>query len=71
MEPIGIEYWAIIIGILLLYLFPFIHLLVSSRSHGGAKFGWFLAILFFSYLAYLVFLIITQPVKDAQSTSQY
>jgi len=52
--------------ILVLFLIPVVHVLVSSRSHGGAKFGWFLATVFFSWLAYIVFLIVTQGRKDAQ-----
>jgi len=50
--------------ILLVLLIPPVHVIASSRSHGGAKFGWFLATLFFSWLAYIVFLIVTQKTKD-------
>ena len=41
-------------------IFPF-YVLFSSRSEGGAKFGWFLITLFFSWVGFAVFLIVTQP----------
>ncbi len=53
-----------IVAVLLLLFFPMLHVLVSARSHGGAKFGWLLAMLFFSWLAYIVFVIVTQKNID-------
>lgn len=53
-----------IVAVLLLLFFPILHVLVLARSHGGAKFGWLLAMLFFSWLAYIVFLIVTQKNID-------
>jgi hypothetical protein len=46
--------------------------LFSSRSHGGAKFGWFIITLLFSWLGFAIFLIVTQkPQKgDAAKTSK-
>ena len=46
-----------------IYLVPIIWVLVSSRSHGGAKFGWFILVLFFSWLGVAAFLIVTQAPK--------
>lgn len=65
----GVSIWQllIILAIVFLFIVPLIHVLASSRSHGGAKFGWFMAVFLFSWLAYIVFLIVTQPAKDAQS----
>ncbi|QFT54423.1 hypothetical protein [Microbulbifer sp. THAF38] len=60
----GISIWQLII--ILLLIVPIVHVLISSRSHGGAKVGWFFGVLFFSWLVYAVFLIVTQPVKDAK-----
>ena len=60
MDP---EIFAILI-VLIIYIFPLIHVVASSRSHGGAKFGWFFAALFFWWLAYIVFLIVTQKTAD-------
>jgi hypothetical protein len=51
----------------LIYLTPIIWVLASGRSHGGAKFGWFLVIIFFSWLGFAAFLIITQASKDRRS----
>lgn len=45
-------------------IWPIFHVLVSSRSHGGAKFAWLVIVLFFSWLAYLIFLISTQTDAD-------
>ena len=64
----GISIWQFIIVIILLA--PLIHVLVSSRSHGGAKFGWFMLVLFFSWLAYIAFLIITQNKADQKTAEQ-
>lgn len=61
-----------IIGIALLvifiiYLLPIIWVLASGRSHGGAKFGWFLITVFFSWLGLAAFLIFTQGAKDRRN----
>ena len=64
------EILGVSIGLLILfiiYLAPIIWVLVSGRSHGGAKFGWFLVTIFFSWLGLAAFLIITQASKDRRS----
>lgn len=43
--------------------------LFSSRSGGGAKFGWFLIALFFSWLGFAVFLILTQKSSQRYTPS--
>ncbi|WP_444957324.1 hypothetical protein [Microbulbifer sp. ZKSA002] len=63
---IGIIEWILLLALLLFFILPAAHVILSSRSHGGAKFGWVIGILVFSWVAYAAFLIITQPVKDAQ-----
>jgi len=55
-----ISIWQIII--LIVALFPILHVLISDRSSGGAKFGWFLATLFLSWIGYIAFLVLT-PTK--------
>lgn len=64
----GISLWQLIV-ILLLFV-PLIHVLVSSRAHGGAKVGWLLAVLFFSWLAYIAFLIVTQKALDEKKRAK-
>lgn len=59
--------WALLI-IAFIYLTPIIWVLLSRRSHGGAKFGWFMVILFFSWLGLAVFLIVTQAQRNRSST---
>jgi uncharacterized membrane protein len=54
----------VIVIVTLIFVGPLFHILLSSRSHGGAKFGWFLAYLFFSWFAYIIFLIATQKHAD-------
>jgi hypothetical protein len=50
------------------YLGPIIWVLSSSRSRGGAKFGWFIVVLLFSWLGLAVFLIVTQALRNRQTT---
>ena len=57
----GISLWQLII--LLLILLPSVYVLVSGRSHGGAKFGWFIVALLLSWIGLAVFLIVTQKEK--------
>jgi hypothetical protein len=64
-EILGLSIALLIIFIV--YLLPIIWVLVSGRSHGGAKFGWFLVAVFFSWLGLAAFLIITQASKDRRS----
>jgi membrane protein implicated in regulation of membrane protease activity len=66
------EILALSIALLILfivYLLPIIWVLVSGRSHGGAKFGWFIVVLFFSWLGVAVFLIVTQAPKRERPPS--
>jgi hypothetical protein len=51
-----------------IYLTPVIWVLLSGRSRGGAKLGWFLVVLFFSWLGLAVFLIVTQALRNRQNT---
>jgi len=60
-ETIGL---LVIVLILLIYGTPLIWVLTSGRSHGGAKFGWFLVTVFFSWLGLAAFLISTQAPED-------
>jgi len=64
-EILGLSIALLILFIV--YLLPIIWVLVSGRSHGGAKFGWFLVTVFFSWLGLAAFLIITQASKDRRS----
>lgn len=59
----------LILLVAIIYLGPILHILISRRSHGGAKFGWFLAELFLPFIAYIVFLIATQNAADSISPS--
>lgn len=52
--------------VFVIYGLPVVWVLLSRRSRGGAKFGWFIVTVLFSWLALAVFLITTQPAK-AQS----
>lgn len=46
------------------YVLPVLWVLLSGRSHGGAKFGWFLVTVFFSWVGLAAFLIFTQSASD-------
>ena len=52
--------WVPLVFVALFYLTPILWVLLSSRSRGGAKFGWFILVLLFSWLGFAVFLIVTQ-----------
>ena len=52
------------VAVLLLFIVAPIHILLSRRSHGGAKFGWFLTTFFLPFFGYIAFLILTQPPKS-------
>jgi hypothetical protein len=60
---------SLILVFVVVYVGPMVHILASRRSHGGEKFGWFLAELFLPIIAYVVFLIVTQKVVDSNSNS--
>lgn len=51
-----------ILGWIIVFFFawPIIHVLFSGRSTGGATFAWFVFTLCFSWISYLIFLIVTQ-----------
>jgi uncharacterized membrane protein len=61
--------WALLI-VAFVYLTPILWVLLSRRSHGGAKLGWFLVVLFFSSLGLAVFLIVTQASRNQPNTSR-
>ncbi len=46
--------------LIILLAIPLVHVILSPRSEGGAKVGWFILMLLFSWLAYPVYLIATQ-----------
>ena len=54
--------------ILFIYLTPVIWVLLSGRSRGGSKFGWFIVTVLFSWLGLAVFLIVTQATSNRPRT---
>jgi len=61
--------WMIFILVFVLgWLVCLFYVLVSDRSSGGAKFGWFLITFFFHWLGFAVFLIVTQKPRAQQAT---
>ena len=61
----GISIW----HVFLIVVLPLIHVIRSRRSQDGAKIGWSLAVIFFPILGYIIYLIVTQPAKNAQQSS--
>ncbi|WP_299948502.1 hypothetical protein [uncultured Microbulbifer sp.] len=51
----GISIWQLII--LFLLVFPLVHVAISKKVSGWSKFFWLVAVLIFSWLAYIVFLL--------------
>ncbi len=64
MESFSIWHWIIILGVLVAAFAPVLWVIASDRSHGGAKIGWLLVVIFFSWLGLAAFLIFTQAQKD-------
>ena len=60
----GMGTWQLVV--LFMIIIPIFHVVGSKRSYGGAKFGWFLAVIFFPVLGYIGFLIITQPKRQPE-----
>jgi hypothetical protein len=60
-------FWAPLIVIFVL-LTPILWVLFSNRSRGGAKLGWFLVVMFFSWLGLAKFLIATQTPRNREDT---
>lgn len=65
MELGGISiFQLLVLAIIGFYFWAIVHVLTSERSHGGAKFGWFVGVLLVPLITYPVFLIVTQKVID-------
>jgi hypothetical protein len=58
--------FVILFTILFVLFAPIVWVLASSRSHGGAKFGWLIVALLFSWLGLAVFLIATQATRNRE-----
>jgi len=54
---------ALLLIIVLVTVVPPILVLTSNRVDGGAKFGWFVGAVVFSWIAYIVFMIVTSKEK--------
>lgn len=65
MESFSIWHWIIILGLLVAAFAPLLWVIASDRSHGGAKLGWLLLVIFFSWVGLAAFLILTQSRKDS------
>lgn len=68
----SLSWWQVAIPFVifsLVYLVPIVWVLSSGRSHGGAKLGWFIVVLFFSWLGLAVFLIVSQAPKHDRPSS--
>ena len=53
--------------ILLLWVLPIIHVIISDRSRGPARFLWFVAVLIFSWVGYIVYLLATRRPKSLKN----
>lgn len=64
MKPEETAALIVISVILLAYFTPPVWVLFSRRSEGGAKFGWFILTIAFSWVALGAFLILTKAPPD-------
>lgn len=51
--------------IVLIWLFPILHILFSSKIGGNERLAWLLAVIFISWLAYIFFLLLA-PIKKEE-----
>jgi len=61
-DSAGLGLFIILIGILI-YAFPVLHIISSSKVRGGEKVAWLIAVLFISWFAYIFFLLLA-PLKN-------
>jgi len=66
-SPDPFEQLFVLVFTLAVLLAPIIWVLASSRSHGGAKFGWFIVVVLFSWLGLAAFLIVTQAPRNQRN----
>jgi hypothetical protein len=59
-------YTIVVIVLAIIWIFPTVFVLLSGRSRGAAKFGWFLLSIFFGWVAFAVFLIVTQRRREPE-----
>jgi len=57
----------LLLVIILIAFVPPILVVSSKRVHGGAKFGWFIGAVVFSWIGYIVFMIVTSKGKDTKA----
>jgi hypothetical protein len=63
MESGGISIWQIVI-VFVLYSLPAIFVLFSSRVKGWKKVGWVVVSLWFWFIGYILFLLITKKPEN-------
>jgi len=56
----------LLLVIFLIAFVPPILVLSSKRAHGGAKFGWFIGAVVFSWIGYIVFMMVTSKDKETK-----
>jgi len=50
--------------VVLITVVPPVLVIASKRVTGAAKFGWFVGAVFFSWIAFILFIILTRDQKD-------
>ncbi len=64
MTEVSILQVLILLAVIVIVIGPIVHIVLSKRSCGGAKFAWFVAAFVAPVLTYIAFLMITKPVED-------
>lgn len=62
MDGSGLSILIFLAVILFIWLLPFLIIISSSKTTGGEKFAWILAVIFISWFAW-VFYILLAPIK--------
>ena len=61
---VSIQQVLILLAVIVIVIGPAVHILLSKRSSGGAKFVWFVSALFAPIIVYIAFFIVTKPTDD-------
>jgi hypothetical protein len=64
MAEVSILQVLILLAVMFIVFGPAVHIVLSKRSCGGAKFAWFIAAIAAPIITYIAFLIITKPIED-------
>ena len=70
MEDSGLGALIILFPIAFIWLLPMIIIISSTKTTGGEKLAWLLAVIFISWFAWIFYMLLA-PIKNKNSSSGY